>query len=359
MLRFILSFVCIACFHFSQAQVKAVTKAEAQATAQKLSDIVSAGDVNALAAFFDLPAMIGIITEKSRAAKNPELMEEFSERFSMNAFAQNLVTGSRTGSFQLLRNYEKESKQHLLFRMLTGKGINYLDFHLTRVGSEIKGSDVKNFIAGEEMTTILAEMIDALVPEDVDPLNLMNTTDTMIVMKQMMDRGEVKAVKEMYERLPPELQQSKAMLLGYMEACKRISVKDYKVALERFSQAYPNSPNAYLLMIDISTLEKDYDKTLCSIDKIDEIVGGDPVLDYYRGNVYFLLQKKEESRTSFEKVYAYDPDITMNIQALIATYVKEKELDKAKKIIETYKLSKAFDQKVLDLLNGRFPELLN
>jgi tetratricopeptide (TPR) repeat protein len=354
-LKIILSFAFVACFQFSQAQ----TKAEALATAQKLETIVSNGDAEALAAFFDLPAMMAILTEKSRAAKNEELMEGFSSRFSMKPFAQGVVNGTKTGRFQLLRHYEKDGKQHLLFRVLTGRGINYMDFHLTKNGDEIKGSDVKNYVAGDEMTTILAEMIDALVPEDVDPLDLMNVADTMIVMKQMMDRGEVRGVKEMFERLPQDLQGSKAMLIAYMEACKRISSKDYKAALEKFSRAYPNSPNAYLLLIDISALEKDYDKTLFAINKIDEIVEGDPILDYYRGNVYFLLQKNKESITCFEKVYAYDPELGMNMQALIAIYVKEEQVDKAKKIVETYKTSKGFDPVVLDLLNGKYPALKN
>jgi tetratricopeptide (TPR) repeat protein len=163
----------------------------------------------------------------------------------------------------------------------------------------------------------------------------------------------------MFERLPQDLQGSKAMLIAYMEACKRISSKDYKAALENFSRAYPNSPNAYLLLIDISALEKDYDKTLFAINKIDEIVEGDPILDYYRGNVYFLLQKNKESITCFEKVYAYDPELGMNMQALIAIYVKEEQVDKAKKIVETYKTSKGFDPVVLDLLNGKYPALKN
>ena len=357
MIRTALVFVCVLFISCAPDRAK-VSHEEAIAAAKKLEDYVKGGNVDGLAAFIDLPSFYSTLTTKSRVAKDPTLMKGFKSTFSMKAFAQKTIEGARQGSFLLLRQYEKDGRQRLLFRLMTATGITYQDYPLIKINNTIKADDVFSYTNGEDMTTTLADAIDVMVPEG-DLETGAKRADSLVRLKKLQERGDNQGIKDLYERLPVSMQETKGFLILYMEACKNTDRAAYKAAVERLSTLFPQIPSAYLLLIDISTEAKDYKKALFAIDKINEIIGagGDPYLDFFKGNIHNMMGKPAEAKAYFEKLYAFDPELRSNLGALITAYVTSNEIDKAKKLVDTYKTSKIFNQAELDLVYENYPVL--
>src|SRR5688572_5739644 len=107
MLRTIASFLCIICILFSSCQPvpEKVTKEEAVAAAKRLEDIVPSRNQEEFASFFDRPAFVKILSKKSRAAKDHNIMNDFKSRFSMLPLAKTTIETVEAGSYRFLRNY--------------------------------------------------------------------------------------------------------------------------------------------------------------------------------------------------------------------------------------------------------------
>lgn len=362
MLRTIVSFVFLSCILFQSCLTVApkVTKEEAIAAAKRLESVVESRNMDGFSSFFDKDAFCKILESKSRAAKDKSTMKEFRSGFSMITLAKTTIEGVKGGRYSFLRHYEKDGRQRILFRiMLGGGGFNYQDFQLIKVKNTIKAEDVYSYYSGENMSTTVAEVLDVLVPENIDPKKSDKNRDSVLHIKKMNEQHNYVAVKESYERLPPEFQNNKGLLIIYIQACQNIDDTFYIAAMEKFAKLYPDAPNSFMMLLDAYILAGENEKALFAINRIDEIVGGDPFLNYYRALMYKNMGKIAESKACYEKTFAYDPTLAGNMEALILAYVEDKETDKAKKVIATYKTSKGFDQKELDYLEETYPALFN
>lgn len=333
-----------------------ISEKEAQAAAKELEAIVQSGNKEQFAAFFDMPSLLAILAEKTRTAKDPDLiMKDARANYSIMPVIEKALKSTEGGSGRLIRNYEKNGRRHLLFRFLSTGGITYMDFHLIKVENLIKAEDVLGFLTGEELTTTLA-----------DGLNKAGTKDDYMkvhkeqykAFKAMEARGDYQGIRNLYEQLPAVMQKDKHVLIVYTNACMNTGAKEYKIAVEEQLSA---NPYANMLMIGVYVWTKEYDKALVTIDKLNEIIGGngDPYLDYYKGYTHMLMGNRATAKVYYEKVAAYDPDLLDNLQALIALYVEDKEIDKARKLVSGYRASKVFSQEGWDLLQKTYPQLLN
>lgn len=363
MKRTALLFVCFtyALFTSCQSDVSVVSKEEALAAAKKMETIIKNRDTEAYNAFFDEPYLLKILEEKSRVLKDRAFMKGFKSSFSFRKIAETVTKDVQNGGgYTFLRNYEKDGRQHILFRALSSNGLNYLDFHLLKVKNKVKAVDVMSYITGEDMTSTMADAIDAMGPQIEEKGNSIPAAlDSVRMMKKCKDEGDYPRVKAIYEWLPVKMQETKGFLMLYIAACKGIGDSTYAMSLEKMAKIFPATPSSYLMMIDAYTYSKEYDKVLMAIDKVDSFTGGDPFLDYYRGNIYWIMDKKDKALELFEKAYAYDPGQILSVEVLISVYLQKNEIEKAKEIAAAYKTSKNFSQQYMDLLNANYPALLN
>jgi tetratricopeptide (TPR) repeat protein len=110
------------------------------------------------------------------------------------------------------------------------------------------------------------------------------------------------------------------------------------------------------MLIDANILRKEYDKAIESIDKLDQLLGTDPFLDYYRGLVFKLMEKTEESRKHLQSLHTNLPSFSEGTIELIANYLDAKMYDKAHPLIKEYRGKKEFDQEVLGLVLAMYPD---
>lgn len=338
------------------AQTYEVSSAEAIQLAQSIETSINAGNPALFNKSIYLPEMLKIIQQKSRKAKQPGFMQSFGKTFSLNGLGENIITIIQDGNYRLLKVYEKDNKQHMLFRMF-GEGLNYHDMILFKVKDSIKIADIYVYLQNEHLSTTMANLIDDTEdPGNKDVLSNKRIA-TVLKLKELRDKKDYAGIKALYEGLDPDLKKNKIFIMANIMACKEIGIDVYINALEQYAQINPDAVNAYLLMFDIYYTNKETTKGLEVINKLDSLINKDPLLDYFRGNFYLLDDKVENANAAFEKVFAYDPSIGLNMQNLVLTNLALDKKDAAKAVVAAYRKVPGFNTKLIDELYQEAPEL--
>jgi len=335
---------------------RVISSEEVRAAAQRIEAATNSGDAGALNRFIDLDSLIGIMQQKSQALKDPGFRSGFSQPFK-NSFAnygQRIVASVQRGNYRMIREYEAGGVKHLVFRMFGSGGLNYHDYTLIRVKDSIKASDVFVYTTDEAVSSTLAKLVDMMnnsaehLPEEVGILMKLN---------QQNAARNYTGVKEQYEKLSDKYKQNKAIQLIYITACHQLDPQLYERAIEHFANSFPDAPSAYLMMIDLYYGRKEYEKGLAAIDKLDKLIGDDKMLDLLRGNFYKLSGKRAESIACYEKVYRYDPTLSMNVHSLVGVYEEAGEKVKAKAVMASFKKTNAWHEADFSDLLAKYPDL--
>lgn len=172
-----------------------------------------------------------------------------------------------------------------------------------------------------------------------------------------MNRQDYAAAKQSYELLDKKYKNSKAVQLLYIHACEHIDLKLYQKALEGYAMTFPDAASSYLMMLDLYYMQKEYEKGIDAVNKLDKVVDSDPFLDYYRGNIYTLMNKPAEAIACYEKVYKYDPTLKINVLKLIGEYAAMGQKEEAQKVIAAYMQTPAYHTGDLNTVYDRYPGL--
>jgi len=219
----------------------------------------------------------------------------------------------------------------------------------------VKTGDVYNFLTGEDISKTFAGLLGSDPSMTGDGSS--GSGEAFLELIKRKNEKDYKGELEEINKLAPSVRRTKLVQVINIDASKNISNEAYTAALEEFANLFPNEPNTYLMMLDAYYLNKDFDKALFAVNKLDSLVKGDPVLNLFRGNIYKDLGDTAKSLTSFEKCFAYDPYIKNNMQQLAATYAEANEMDKAKAVIEKYKQNPRFQDEDIAILYQLYPAL--
>jgi len=338
------------------AQQHSISDAEALQAGHYIDSVTSSGSTAALIHFIDLDSLLGLVRQHLPDL-NPELMRGFRKGFleTGGALGGQLASTAAMGSYRLLKEYDKDGTKHLLFRQFGKAGLNYHDYTLIKVQDSIKASDVFAFTLGENLSTMLATLSARMAGVDIAKLS--ETDRSLLKLTELKNQKEYAAAKQVYDQLDRRVQESKAVQVIYIEICRHLGDSLYDQALEHFAVAFPDAPNAYLVMIDLYYAEKDYEKSLAVVNKLDSLVGKDAFLDLYRGNFYKKMGKKDEALNCYQRLYLSDPTLAINTRTLIITYAQANRYDDAKKVIGEYKQTSGFQETDLDKIYSAFPAL--
>ena len=339
------------------AQQTTVTATEAKELGIKMEAAVINGDTSFLHTLIDTKSLVKNIEVKSKALKNTGFKRGFLETFNMGQFGDQTIAVVKSGGYKMLKGYEKEGKEHLLFRAYGTGGFNYQDFTLIKVGSAIKVEDVYSYISGENLSTTLATTLDAEFNSADSKDAITQEAKVIIQIGKYKKQGNYIEEKELFEKLETNLQNNKGIQMLYIDACRHINMGLYKTAIEKYVSLYPNEANAYLMMIDVYSLNKEYEKGIGAIEKLDSLLGGDPYLYFYEGLLYKKAGKLAESKANFEKCFDAEPTIIVNMQQLTDDYYIEGDYEKAKAVINNYKKTPNFKPDDLAPLYKAYPSL--
>ena len=272
-----------------------------------------------------------------------------------NQIIQSLGKG---GTYQLVKQYEKNNNQHLVFRLYADSKLNYHDFEVVKKRNEVKVSDIFIYITGENLSATLAESA-LLMTENIDDLSSADQgrLENVKRIRQLINRQEYDKAKALYKELPAVLKQTKLFKMIYVQIASGLGNDEYLKAMIDYQQAYPDAPNMYLLMIDAYILKEQYDKALTAVNQLDSLINKDPFLDYYRGLIYKLMGNKEKQRVHFELLDKQMPAFAEGTLELLITYLDAEETDKAVALVNNRSSNyKKIDKEQRETIFVLYPE---
>ena len=342
-----------------RAQGKPVSKEEALKFSHYIETETNAGRPDALNGVFDLDKLIENIGKYSKLMADKSFIDGFRSGFagSMGTYGVKITTSTRGGSYQLLKAYEKDGSQHLLFRMYGNGGLNYHDYILTRTKDSVKASDCYVYTTDEDLSKTMGKLLDMMMASSQSTTEIPEEVKMVTTLNDLKNKGDYAGAKQYYDKLTDRTKDNKAVQVIYLSVCQHLDKNLYQDQLEHYAMLYPSSSSGYLLMLDLYFLKKEYNKGLTAVNKLDTLVGKDPFLDFYRGIFYQMGGMKEQALACYERVYRYDPQITSNTNELIVAYLDGNQNDKAKKVVAEYKKSPAFRQENLNTLYDKYPAL--
>jgi hypothetical protein len=264
----------------------------------------------------------------------------------------------KSGTYELVKQYEKDKNQHLVFRLYIDSKLNYHDLEIVKKRNAVKISDVFIYLTGENLSTTLAESallmtgnLDKLSSKDQDRL------ENVKKIRQLMNKGDYDRARSLYKDLPAVLKQTKPFRMIYVQIASGLGNDEYLKAMIDYQQAYPDATNVYLLMIDAYILKAEYEKALTAVNQLDSLINKDPFLDYYRGLIYKLAGNKEKQREHFELLNEHMPAFSDGTLELLAIYLEAEETDKAVALVQNKSRHyKKIDQEQLEILYPLYPD---
>jgi tetratricopeptide (TPR) repeat protein len=230
---------------------------------------------------------------------------------------------------------------------------------LIKVNNQIKAADLFVYLSGEDLSTTLADFIDANISNDFNSDELPENLRILLKMKNYKKNNDYSSIISLYDSLDGKYKKNKLVQTIYISACKKIDIKSerYKKALENYAAIYPNEKNVPLWMIDLYYLNKEYNKALDAINKVDSLVNGDPILNFYKANIFLIEEDKADAKIYYDSAFQYDPTLPYVAKNVVILHMDSNETDAAKTALNIYKQTEGFNQQIVDDLYLMYPDL--
>lgn len=290
--------------------------------------------------------------------KKAGLSDEKEARSFSSGFSKEMKLGtklvnsmSRKGTYRLVKQYEKDKKQRLLFRLYDDGSLNYHDIELTKKGKEVKIADMFIYTSGELFSetigNIYRQMKNMAGKKMLDPDG--EWIQQVADMRRKMNSGEYDEALEIYRELPEKMKKMKIVQMIHILITSNLGDDAaYESALDEYMQLYPNEPNMHLLLIDNYILKKEYEKAMHSVNEMDKMIDKDPFLDYYRYLLYNLMGDDDNARVNIQQLVKNIPDFEDGLLEMIAVSIEDDNKTEAEKWIKEFRLHSAYDQDRLD-----------
>lgn len=277
-----------------------------------------AGDLTPLAELFDVErfldrALIGLtIPEASRRA----LGRNFGLQFVQSVHR----TVGDEGSYRMVWVDYLETGELLgMARVFNGEAINYHEFSIEPDDfGRPRIVDLFVALTGEMFSQTMRRTWLPAIPKDQQQRITTDAAwahaynehferiDQMATALRISDHARV---LEIYDTLPEVLQMDTVCRSLAVMAASASDEARYGELLRKFAKAGADDPSLMLHQLDFYVLKGQPERALECVDELNEFVGGDPFLNFYRGNLLYLLERYDESALRFRATVEYAPDI--------------------------------------------------
>lgn len=358
---FLLIFFAAACTEPEQP----ATKEEAAALAKTIESSMGKRSAAKFNEALDAEALKQRIMEAGKKKINSRIVDGAIKELKTGQLGTQITQSlGKAGTYQLVKQYEKDQKQHLIFRLYADSKLNYHDLEVIKKQNQVKFGDIFIYITGETLSATLAESA-MLMSENISSLSSVdkNQLDNIKRIRQLINRQDYEKARTIYKGLPAILRQTKIFKMMHVQIASGLGNDEYLKALTDYQQAYPDAPNMYLLMIDAYILKEQHEKALESVNQLDALINKDPFLDYYRGLIYKMMGNKEKQLERFELLDKNMPSFSEGTLELLVTYLDNKATDKAVALVNTrssnFKKIPEEQRETLYLLYPDFKKMLN
>jgi tetratricopeptide (TPR) repeat protein len=335
-----------------------VTKQESLDFAKNLEASVTERNPNVFNNIFDARTLIQRIEKAGNGKLNDKMLADIPAALKKRRMGDELIQSvGKNGMYQLVKSYEKNGKQHLVFRVYGDDGLNYQDIELMHAGKEIKAADMYIYLTGENFSKSLADIFLQLgnyydgAPGDT------SFVKTITSIRKHIVNEEFEKALSLFEKLPDTLRKQKLFQLMHVHVTAKLDNDVYKKALDEYESLFPNEPGMYILFLEIHFSHEEYKEALNDVNKMDSLINKDPFLDYYRGLIYKQMKDISKERSCFENLYKNLPSFGSGIVELIDIYATAGEIEKAKALAKVYRNNKKLNQEKLSIMYLMYPEL--
>ncbi|MFA7235827.1 MAG: tetratricopeptide repeat protein [Phycisphaeraceae bacterium] len=340
--------VCVAGLLLSLMYVAAANGAapvpltEKQVTdfARQLANSLNAKQPDILAASVDAQALF------DQSTKGMEMTAEFRAGLweglkNINQqFGDQIVKQLRDGAghYRFVHARQIGGQWKVLFRMTSKGGLNYHNMHLSAgKDGKIRIADMDVAFMGEAMTqTLRRRLLPSVASANRSVLQRLIGSESAYVthltdignMERAAAQGKFDEALKHYQALPVVLQRDQALMaMGAVYAQRMNNMDLYLQLLQNYTKLFPKAANADLMSIDAYFLQKQWDKVLAAVDRLDKKLGGDPYLDLYRANVAIQKNESDKAAKLLEKVVVSDPSMPDAYYSLIDLAMAGKQWD--------------------------------
>ncbi|HRG81999.1 MAG TPA: hypothetical protein PLO99_05745 [Chitinophagaceae bacterium] len=348
-LPFLFGFFLFAC----GGKEKPILEKEAREFAKKLEQSIEKKDGQFMDDVVDRDEII-----KRAGLKSSSSAREFGAgiRSAANMGTKIVDALRKEGSYELVKIYEKDGKQHMIFRLYSDGSINYHDMELKRKKGEINIADIFVYTSGEN----LSATIKGIYEQFEGIIDKTSTTEGWVSslpdIRKKLNAGEYQEAYDLFMKIPEEGRKAKAFRIVKVEICTGLDDEKHQQAIDELLAAFPNEANMQLILIDAYFMRKEYDKVLGAINAVDKMINKDPFLDYYRYLCYNVMENPVKAKEHLLLVTTNYPAFADAQLELAATYLEENNTDSARMVVKSYRQRKSFPQTRMDELLNAYPD---
>jgi tetratricopeptide (TPR) repeat protein len=336
---------------------KPVTKEEAAKLGKELAAAMENRNTGKFNQMIDVEAFKKRIREQGNNKLDRAMVEGVVAGLKSGQFGSQIVGSlGNDGTYQLVKQYEKDNHQHLLFRMYKD-ALNYHDYELIKKDEQVKIADIFIYTTGQNLTTTFTESLLSMSDQMTAVQNIDKSEINKVErIRDYLHKKDYEKAKSLYQTLPRVIRDQRLYKMIYIQIASGLDNDEYLKALTSFQQDYPDAPNMYLTMIDAYFLKKDYDGALKCVNQLDSLINKDPFLDYFRGLVCKQKEDPDNELFYFERLNKNMPDFASGTLQLISAYLEQKETGKAAQLTVQYRKNKDADKETLETLYLLYPD---
>jgi len=292
---------------------------------QALVQAARAADVEGLAALVDGELLA------ARATLGLELPPEAVEGLRRQLFAAakargvfSTLVGSATegGGVRYLeaKSRLEGGQRWVTFRVLQpSTAFDHYRFLLTkRADGKVQAVDWQLLSLGE---SISSQMRRLLLPAQGDRLRavaallsdeeaaLLRHAQPITELQLATQANNPRRALEIFESMPRQAQQLKAVLLTRITAAQAFGDREYRAALQALLEQHPNDPAALVHAIDLHTLQGDHAAALRAIQRLCERAGPDPYFHVLRANKLAEMKDIAGARSAALQALQEEPEL--------------------------------------------------
>ncbi len=242
------------------------------------------------------------------------------------------------GSYTFLNADYKDNTGEILFRFLSSQTINYHKLYVKFVEKEPKITDIYVFQSGEKMSESIGRLYSAFISGKE------NTGDQMPVkwlfyleyqkLYTLISEGKYKKAHKKLLNLPEEIRRDRLFQIMDIQVASNLDKKTFNSAYGNYINHFPENPGKYLIPLDGLIVHDEFLKALKCIDRLDESVGTDPLLDLLRGNIYYNMNKYETAEKKLSSLIDVMPEFENGYYNLLTIYIEQQKFSEATHLLD-------------------------
>jgi hypothetical protein len=332
----ILWFVCIFGLIHSVESYGAIEYNELITFAKQLESSISSGSPYYFNLCFDTDAIIDKVINKDKYKVNEDFAAGFVEGIKQECdFGGAIIQEIRSGgSFRFVRAYQEYSKSKILFRLISDFGINYHEYEVESHNGKLVIVDGYIFLSAQNISKLFEDLYDVyLYSMHMLPESSVDCMAENSIRYLAIEGKNSKAFRKLH-KLPDDIRYLRSYQLLGISVAEKLNKKKYFGTYIEFLQQFPEEPGKYMVSLNGLIQHGYYQAALVSIDKLDELIQYDPLLNFLRAQIHYKIGNLKNAEDCLYQLIESVPDFEKGYFSLLSIYLDNGEFDKATYLLD-------------------------